>query len=139
MAKYVIDVGVGLKWFLDEEQADKARSNLSRNVEYFIPRLFYLETSAVLAKKVRRRELDKNEATRIRQTLGAFPFDVTPNEFLEDQSFDLALLHQISMYDAVYIVLAIAIEGKMLTSDTRFAKAMEQVGLVEWIEVVGEY
>lgn len=139
MAKFVIDAGVGLKWFLDEGHSEKARSYLRSNVEYYIPRLFYLETSAVLTKKMRRRELDKKEATHIRHTLGAFPFDVTPDEYLEDQAFDLAMLQHVSMYEAMYIVLAITIEGRMITSDKRFARSMEQVGLADWIEVVGEY
>ncbi len=139
MGRLVIDAGVGLKWFLEEDNSDKARAVLKWNDEFYVPQLFYLETSAVLTKKVRRRELDRDEATRIHHTLSSFPFDTTPDDILAEQAFDLSLLHHVSMYDAMYIVLAIGIEGRMVTSDKRFCRAMEQVGLGDWVSMVGEY
>ncbi|MEX0779217.1 MAG: type II toxin-antitoxin system VapC family toxin [Balneolales bacterium] len=136
MEKLVIDAGVALKWFLNEEFSEQARSIMKQDYEFHVPDLFFLETSAVLSKKARRRELYINEATRIRNILALFPFDVTPDEYLKDQAFDLSLKFKVSMYDCMYIMLAMAVEGKMITADRRFYRSMQQFGLAEWVALV---
>ena len=68
-SRLVIDACTGIKWVLQEMNAEQARKLLGGGFEIHVPDLYFVETANVFWKRVVRQELTADEAMRLRRTL----------------------------------------------------------------------
>ena len=122
MTPLVVDASVAFKWYFEEPWSDAARRLLSGG-RLIVPRLFFLETSNILRKRYERKEISADDARATADSLAELPLEVWPD--LVRPALDLALDFRISMFDAVYLVLAVRLQGRVVTADRRLVNALQ--------------
>ena len=130
MNDFVLDASVTLAWFLDDEQApqaDNVRARLIRERAY-VPQLWHLEVRNGLIIAERRGRLS---ATRINECLEAIkrlPIQ-TDSEAVLDTVVSLARMHNLSVYDAVYLELAKRRDAALASLDGALLRAAAEEGV----------
>jgi predicted nucleic acid-binding protein len=119
LSLYVIDASVAVQWFLPEPQSEAANRLRNKGNQLYVPRLFFLELDNVILKHVRRKRLSPAAAGHIRSALGQNPFRIHSDETLRDGAFDVAGKSGCSLYDALYLALAVNLGEQLVTADRR--------------------
>ncbi len=120
-----MDASVGAKWFVPEVHAAEARAWRTGPDELHVPAFFFdLEIANILWKKVRRAEITRADADLILGQLPALPLTRHPESPLLASAFDLAHRTQRTVYDCLYLALAVQLGGRMLTADQRFYNSL---------------
>lgn len=141
MSRYVVDASVAVKWFLPEVHADAARSLLDGGHVLLIPDLIFPEVANILWKRVRRQEITDEEATATVQALGALPLQVSPSWPLVLLGLEIACRNQRTVYDSLYLALAVHENCPMVTADRKLYDAIRSGPLsphIGWVEDVGK-
>ena len=120
MVKRVLDTSVVVKWFFAEEGTERAELFLRELEEEaaraIVPFSLYYEFCNVLWVK-RRKGLDEAKASAIWQELIRLPLEVVDGTGLLPQALAFSFRHEISPYDAVFVVLAQDQECDFITAD----------------------
>ena len=124
MSLYVVDSSVGAKWFFPEPHSDKALELLDDRHELHAPDLFLMEVDSVVCKRIRTREITVRIGREIRAALRRAPVRLHPSEPLLEPAFELAVATRQSIYDCVFLALAVLLRGQMVTADRRFYSAL---------------
>lgn len=137
MSIYVVDASVALKWFITEVHTADALRLRSSSFGLHVPTLFDVEMANIVWKKSQRGELSSKDSTAIVHSLSLLP--VTRHDILGllDNALDLAIQTQQTVYDCLYLTLAIQIGGLMVTADQRFVHALQSTPFathVLWVE-----
>ena len=137
MSVYVVDASVAAKWFLDEPHSDAALAVLSDRNQLHAPDFFLMEIDSVLCKWIRRGEITEAEGSRIRTTLREFP--VQRHNFLPllDPAYAMANHTGRSLYDCLYVALAVLLGGQVVTADRRLYDGLARSEFSEhvvWVE-----
>ena len=119
MSVYVIDASVAAKWFIEEEYSDAALSVLKEGNQLHAPDFLLLEMDSIVCKWVRRGVITELEGGDLRDALHRYPVQRHPFLSLLDPAFAIAGLSRGSMYDCLYVALAVLLDGKMVTADRR--------------------
>jgi predicted nucleic acid-binding protein len=136
---FVVDASVGLKWFIPEDHHAAARRLQDPAHQLHAPTLFDVEIANVLWKKRRRGELTRPEADAILALLPGVPLTRHPEAPLLATAFDLADRAQRTVYDCLYLALALQVGGRLVTADEKFRNALAPTawaGQLCWIEDV---
>ena len=126
----IIDASVALKWFLTESNSDEARQLLRGNEPLAAPDLLFVELANALWKKVRRGELPRSEAAALIEEFGSVGLMIVPSAKVLGDAFEIANATGRTVYDAVYIALAMRLDGIFVTAD---AKLVNGVGSVPFV------
>jgi predicted nucleic acid-binding protein len=121
---YVVDASVVIKWFAPEIHSDAARRLLSAPHEYFSPDLLFPEVGNVIWKKVRRGELTAEQGRRLAADISTVAVETVPTRGLLVDAYALAVTTGVTVYDAMYLALAVRLETEMITADERLARTM---------------
>lgn len=125
MSAIVVDASVGVKWFVPEIHAAEARQWRIGPDEPHVPAFFFdLEIANILWKKVRRAEIIRVDADLILSQLAALPVIRDPEPPLLAAAFDLADRTQRTVYDCLYLALAMQLGGRMVTADQRLFNSL---------------
>lgn len=124
MSGYVVDASVAIKWFIPEIHSDAALLVTRLHERLHAPAFMTMELGSVIAKKIRRKELTRAEGSTILKELHYLPLQRHTDERLFSAAYELALDTQQSLYDCLYLALAEAIEGRLITADRKFYKAL---------------
>lgn len=128
MSLYVIDAGVAVKWFLTEPHSDKARQLLEqfqqRIAELVAPELLVAEAANVFWKRAARGDLTAQEAADDLQDLLAINLPLTPSTALAARALALAQSYRRSVYDCLYLALALERGCELVTGDERLFNAV---------------
>jgi len=124
MSLYVVDSSVAAKWFFPEPHSDEALALLDDGYELHAPDLFLMEVDSVVGKRIRARELSVRIGREIRAALRRAPVRLHPSEPLLEPAFELAVATRQSIYDCVFLALALVLRGQMVTADRRFHDAL---------------
>jgi predicted nucleic acid-binding protein len=87
--------------------------------------LWDVETANILWKKKQRGELSRADADDILTKIIALPLMRHPEAPLLAAAFDLADRLQRTVYDCLYLALAIQLQAKLVTADLRFYNALQ--------------
>jgi predicted nucleic acid-binding protein len=104
----------------DEHDGDLARERL-RGEQLAAPELADLEVTSVLRRQVLGGALDPRRASFALADLSDLPLRRAPHVPLLGRCWELR--ENISVYDAVYVALAEALDAVLLTGDSRLAQA----------------
>lgn len=124
MSGYVVDASVVIKWFLPEIYSEAAGDLRSSRDRLHVPAVLTLELGNVLAKRIRRGELTRAEGDMILKELTHLPLQRHADERLFPAAYQLALDTRRSVYDCLYLALAEAVDGVMVTADLKFYNAL---------------
>ena len=124
MNRLVVDASVAIKWVLPEVHSDSALILLEKSPELLVPDLFFCEISNVLWKRSRKGDIDSIFAEKSLQTLQALPIEIYATAPLASSALKLALTVGCSVYDALYLVLAVEHGCRLVTADRKFYKAI---------------
>ncbi len=139
MLTYVIDASVASKWYFQEELSDKAELLLQDDAYVRLaPDFIYVEVAAVAWKHVRRSEIDAVTAKDALAALRRRAFTLTPSTDLIAEALDLALQTSRSVYDCLYLALAIRSKCPLVTADRKFFATLRSGALAEHVIWVGD-
>ncbi|MGM0688782.1 MAG: type II toxin-antitoxin system VapC family toxin, partial [Bacillota bacterium] len=130
MKSYVIDASVAVKWYIPEPLSDAADQYLQlykdQRARLLAPDLLIVEVGSVLWKKSRSNEIAGDDA---REIMHAFtlhsPLSLIQSSQLMPSALDLAMAQGLTVYDSLYLVLAIAVSAKLVTADSDIDKLAE--------------
>ncbi|MCX5671625.1 MAG: type II toxin-antitoxin system VapC family toxin [Planctomycetota bacterium] len=124
MSDYVVDASVAAKWFFAEVHGEEALRLLEPRHRLYAPDFLLVEFDNMVWKRVRRREIAAAEGRKVRAALRLVPIQTHPSGSLLDSAYELAVRTNCSIYDCLYVALAMRIEGRMVTADRRLYDAL---------------
>lgn len=136
MSARVIDASVAVKWFVPEVHSIAAGRWLGQ-VGLLAPDLIVAEVGNVVWKKLARREITVDEGRMILRGFGAVPLETRPMWELLPVAFEIAVGLNRTLYDSVYLALAIAQQTALVTADRKLYDAIAASVLadhVRWVE-----
>jgi len=128
----VVDASVAAKWFTKEEHSEKAVALLESGHSLHVPDYFHLEMDSIIVKWIRRTLISREEGNAIRTALERLPLLAHPVGSFRKPAFDLAAGTRVSIYDCVYLALAIALKSRMITSDHRLLSSLKGTGMEDY-------
>lgn len=123
MSRYVVDASVAVKWYVDEIHSDAARTLLASRDELSAPAFHLVEVANTFAKKVRTAELQAHIAVQALEHIARRVILVQHD--LTRPALELALRYQRSVYDALYVVLALQLGCPLITADEKLFNALK--------------
>lgn len=124
MTAVVVDSSVALKWFVPEVLSDEAAELLEGSVELLTPDLLFPEFGNTLWKKITRGEIQPDEARSIVTALGRIPLVVVSSAGLIGAALEIAVAHRRTVYDGLYVALAVDRDCVLVTADNRLVRAL---------------
>ena len=137
MKKVVVDASVAVKWFVPEIHSAAAARVLDPDIALYAPDLIGPEFGNILWKKVRRDEIERTEADEIMNAFAKLPFEIRSSSLLLSAAFELAVSLDRTVYDSLYLALAVAEECVLVTADAKFHAAIVMTPFaahVKWVE-----
>ena len=130
---FVLDCSVTMAWvFADEatRETERLRDSLIGG-RAFVPALWPNEVGNVLREATRRGRIVRDEWGRIRDNLEALPVEIDPvsTSVVWGSVLELAHEHELSVYDAMYLELAVRMHLPLATLDLALVSAALGVGL----------
>jgi predicted nucleic acid-binding protein len=118
--KYVLDSSVVVKWFVDEQDSDKARllkdGYVAGEVELSAPSLLKYEVINALRWHPTARPDERTLAVTL-TALDDFQFLIDPPKEAWIRAIHMSYSFQISPYDGIYLGLARALRSHVVTAD----------------------
>jgi predicted nucleic acid-binding protein len=137
MSILVVDASVALKWVVEEDGSEAAVALAAQPLA--APTLLLVECANVLWVKLRRGELTPSETVERWQALREAPVELVPAAGLLDHALDLAIQLAQTVYDCLYLALAIRLDGQLVTADRRLADATRRdPGLSGRVRLLGD-
>lgn len=137
MKPVVVDASVATKWYVPEAHAAAAFRLLDSEFILYAPDLLRTELANVLWKKVRRQEITPEEAMEILTAFASLPIEIYPSDVLIVPALEIAVALNRTVYDSLYLALAVAVNGVLITADRGFCDAVMASPLtrhVRWVE-----
>lgn len=134
----VVDASVAAKWFVEEPRWEAARALLTSDQELVAPEFLLVEVANAFAKKMRAGEMSlwhaQGDVDTIKKGAPEF-FDSRP---LMSDALELSEMLNHSVYDCLYLALAIHEDTRVVTDDQRFHKRVAASELVGYTTLLGE-
>ena len=129
----VLDCSVTMAWIFPDEATDATDRLRDALIETsaFVPSLWPIETANALLVATRRGRIARDEWPGIRAHLDALPIEVDPGSASRTwgATLDLASVHGISVYDAMYLELAVRMRMPLATLDRALRAAGQSQGV----------
>ena len=140
MSRFVLDASVAAKWFLpraSETLVDEAFELLSRytngEIYFLVPDLFWAEFANILWKSIRQERCTKLVFQVAFTSLKERKLTTIASSTLIELAFDIALSFDRTVYDSLYIALAVSANAQLVTADQRLANAVAAQLPVKWL------
>ena len=138
MTSRVLDASVAVQLFFEEQHSKAAEDRVKRAGELLAPDLIWAEIASVIWKRHRRGDLSREDALGIAEQALALPLRVSSAADLMPAALDLAMRLDRSVYDCLYLALAIRAKSVMVTADKRLADALADTPVAKYISCIGE-
>ncbi len=136
MSVYVVDASVAVKWYVPEVHADHAATLLNVENELHAPDLLLAEFGNILWKKFVRGELTDSEAVSIVQAMLVVPLEIHASQPLLQAALETALRSSRTVYDSLYVALAVSLNCPLVTADDRLHNALRATPLATHVRHV---
>jgi predicted nucleic acid-binding protein len=128
---FVIDASIALGWLLDDERTSATLRHLEQlgHRRALVPSLFWLEVGNALHIAARRKRLAQ-AAGEVFDDLKRLPIVVDTESPAQTtrEALSLAARHDITVYDAAYLELALRARAPLATLDATLAVAAGRAG-----------
>ena len=121
----VVDASVVIKWFVPEAGSDAASRLLASEDRLEAPDLLFAEIANAIWKKVQRGQLTRAESQMLVSDIEKIAVGTTPCRALANDAHALALITSRSVYDSMYVALALRLDTRVITADERFFHALQ--------------
>ena len=140
MSVFVVDASVVVKWFVPEIHSEAAQRLLTLPHEYLAPDLLFAETANTIWKKIRRGELEVEEGRRLVADIVRSAVETVSCRGLAEDAHALANATGGTVYDALYVALAVRLNTRLITADDRLDAALHNVSaLAGHVQLVGTF
>lgn len=140
MSTIVVDASVAAKWFLPakgemltEEAFGLFRRYAIGEIRFVVPDLFWAELANVLWKAVRRGRCSKAAAETGLASLVERKLSTVPSPTLLEAAFRIAMAFDRTVYDSLYVALAVHSKTQLITADERLANSLAAHFPVKWL------
>ena len=138
MKRAVVDASVLIKLFFEEEHSQAAEQCVRTVSELFAPDLIWSEAASVIWKRYRRGDLSQEDASEISTQLLGLPLRIRASADLIPDALDLAMQFDRTVYDCLYVALAVKTNSVMLSGDRRLVNALSDTPLEKHVAWIGE-
>ncbi|MCY3829978.1 MAG: type II toxin-antitoxin system VapC family toxin [Rhodospirillaceae bacterium] len=130
---FVLDCSVAMAWVFPDEATEataRLRDSLVDNRAY-VPSLWPVEVGSVLLAATRRGRIGVAEWPLICANLEALPIEIDPVSPSRTwgTALELAVTHDLSAYDAMYLELAVRLQIPLATLDRKLRAAGQAAGI----------
>lgn len=129
---FVLDASFTLHWCFEDEATAACESVLTQlqNQKYaaFVPGIWSHELLNGLGKGVTRGRVERQKAFLLWQEIRALPIHIIDVP-VDEKLLELALQHNLAVYDASYLSLAVARGLPIASGDGKLQTAAQSVGL----------
>ena len=140
MSLFVVDASVAAKWFLPaagetltEEALEFLRGYTTGQTRLIVPDVFWAEFANILWKAVHQGRCTKNAADTAIVAMKDRKLPTVPSLALLETAFAIANTFERSVYDSLYVALAVSSEAQLVTADERLARALAATLPVKWL------
>ena len=139
MIGYVLDASVAAKWYLPrgenlvEESVRLLNEYTSDLTRLAVPDLFWPEMGSIFWKAVRNKRMSGQSADEALQSLSELQLPTFPSHPLLRDAYRIATRFQCTVYDCIYVALAVASERPLVTADERLANALAAHFPIRWL------
>ena len=128
----VIDTSALLRLFIPDGPIPEGFETFLRGVERggnmaIAPELLLVESANVLDRKKKMDEISETESVQLLTDVLSMPIRYFPHGPLIPAAFDLAREHRITLYDAVYLALALEQGAVLFSADRLMQKAAQEM------------
>jgi predicted nucleic acid-binding protein len=140
MSRYVVDASIVVKLYVNEVHSSEANRFFSDGHDLIAPDMMLAEFGNIIWKKVMLiGDLTQNEGRRIITAAQALPFDYyAANDLLAD-AFEIALATQRTVYDCLYVALAVSESCQFITDDRKLFNAMQPTSYSTSLTLIENY
>jgi predicted nucleic acid-binding protein len=140
MNAYVLDTSVAAKWFLPgpgeslvNEASEILRDFAEGKIRLIVPDLFWPEFGNTLWKSVRLKRLSRSSAEESIAAAEQLGMSTSSSAPLLKDAFSIAATFDRTVYDCIYVALALACGRPFMTADERLANALAARFPVRWL------
>lgn len=140
MIAFVLDASVAVKWAvpsakepLTQESLQLLKRYTRGEINFIVPDVFWAEVGNVLWKGVRQRRWAQSVAELAASDMRRRNFFTVSSLELLDEALEIAFANDRSLYDCLYVALAIQFQTEMITADERLANALAARLPVKWL------
>ena len=130
---FVLDSSVTMAWVFPDEATEATNELRDSLVERraFVPSLWPVEVGNVLLVATQRNRIRADDWREIRASLEELPIEIDPvtTSRAWGTSLELARTHQLSVYDAMYLELAMRLQLPLATLDRALQSAARTAGV----------
>lgn len=121
----VVDASVVLSWFLDDELDEFAHTSADRVVSEgaLVPAIFPAEVANALVNAALRGRLTNTDVAERLSRLDSLPIMVDSARVALAEEVDLAQKHKLTVYDAMYLHIALRQQWTLLSKDAELRRA----------------
>jgi predicted nucleic acid-binding protein len=127
----VLDASFALRWCFEDEATAETESLLTALQNHqavaWVPGIWRYEMLNGLGKGVTRQRLDRNKAFLLWHEIQALPIRVSEVP-ADEKLLELALHHNLAVYDASYLSLVLARTLAIATVDGKLQEAAQSIG-----------
>ncbi len=128
--KKVIDASIAVKWFVNEDDSNKAleirNSHINGDITLVVPEIMFLEVLNALRYK----KLDKESLNNVNTDLFGMQLHLEKtSEFILEKAIQIALNYDLTIYDALYASIAQIHGCPLVTVDEKLKKFPSAVSL----------
>jgi predicted nucleic acid-binding protein len=132
VSAFVLDASFTLMWCFADRATSLSDDVLKRleagTVYAVVPSVWQFEVANGLGKAVAKGKLSLHRAFEVWEELRALPIQEVPNADIPEL-LQLAVTHNLSVYDTCYLNVAIALKLPLATNDHKLKAAVEASGL----------
>jgi len=138
VSAFVVDASIAVKWFFPEVHDAEALRLLRGGHDLLVPDVFFAEFGNALWKRLRRGETTAVVAAGAVDELGRLFFQVHPSHALIPLALDLATRFDRTVYDSMYVAVAVLRQCPLVTADRRLQEALSGGPLRSHVLWVGD-
>jgi predicted nucleic acid-binding protein len=136
----VLDASVAAKWFLPgagetlaAEAVGVLEAYAAGRLRLLVPDLFWPEVGNILWKALRQGRMSRTSAEEAITILQERKFATAPTAPLLEDAFAIAAAHERTVYDGIYVALAVHANLPLVTADERLANALAARYPIRWL------
>jgi predicted nucleic acid-binding protein len=128
----VVDTSALIRLFIPDGPIPEGFEKFFREVERgnnmaIAPELLLVESAKVLDRKRKMDEISKTESIQMLTDILSMPIRYSPHGPLMPAAFDLASEHGVTVYDAMYLALALEQSAVLFSADNAMLKIADKI------------
>src|SRR5205809_1380967 len=140
MSVMVVDASVAAKWFLPkqgetltDEALEMVRCHTRGEILFIVTDLFWAEVANIFWKTVRQGRCAKAVAETALASLQQTKLTTVPSQTLLKSAFGIATAFDRTVYDGLYVAVAVLLKIHLITADQRLVNALAATLPVKWL------